>query len=123
MKLVERRELFGFATDDYWLDTGRPDQYLQANLDLVRGIRDGGVDGVHPGAVVDPESIIVESVIGSAARVDRGARITDSLLHQNGQSQLRVEGRGIAVVSRVEMRDTVGVKTIKEGKGQVLVEP
>ena len=78
--LVERRELFGFATDDYWLDTGRPDQYLQANLDLVRGIRDGGVDGVHPGAVVDPESIIVESVIGSAARVDRGARITDSLL-------------------------------------------
>ena len=49
-------------------------------LDLVRGIRDGGVDGVHPGAVVDPESIIVESAIGSAARVDRGARITDSLL-------------------------------------------
>ena len=27
------------ATDDYWIDTGRPELYLQANLDLIRGLR------------------------------------------------------------------------------------
>ena len=31
--------LFAMATDDYWLDTGRPEYYLQANLDVVAGRR------------------------------------------------------------------------------------
>ena len=29
--------LFGFASPDYWTDTGTPLQYLQAQLDLVAG--------------------------------------------------------------------------------------
>src|SRR5215218_8322905 len=30
---------FSLATDDYWIDAGRPDLYRQANLDLVNGRR------------------------------------------------------------------------------------
>ena len=29
--------LFAMATDDYWIDAGRPELYLQANLDLLDG--------------------------------------------------------------------------------------
>lgn len=79
-RLAERGRLSGLSTNDYWLDTGRPDQYLQANLDLIRGVRSAGTDGVHPGARVDEEAIVVESVIGPGARVAAGATITDSLL-------------------------------------------
>ena len=31
--------LHALVTDDYWIDAGRPDTYLQANLDLVSGRR------------------------------------------------------------------------------------
>ena len=31
--------VYALATDDYWIDTGRPELYLQANLDLVGGRR------------------------------------------------------------------------------------
>ena len=31
---------YSLATDDYWIDAGRPELYLQANLDLVNGRRD-----------------------------------------------------------------------------------
>ena len=31
--------LFGLATDDYWIDTGQPEFYLKANLDVLSGIR------------------------------------------------------------------------------------
>ncbi len=33
----------GMATDDYWIDAGQPELYLQANLDLVSGRRERGV--------------------------------------------------------------------------------
>ena len=35
--LVAGGRLYAMATDDYWIDTGRPELYLQANLDLVNG--------------------------------------------------------------------------------------
>ena len=78
--LVEQRRLFGMPSDDYWLDTGRPEQYLQANLDLVRGIRGTAASGVHARARVDPDSIVLESVIGPDAVVGPRAQVSDSVL-------------------------------------------
>ncbi|MFW2334888.1 sugar phosphate nucleotidyltransferase, partial [Ilumatobacter sp.] len=79
-ELVSHGRLYGTSTDDYWLDTGRPDEYLQANLDLIRGARKTAVGGVHPHATLDAEAIVVESVIGPGASVAAGATVTDSLL-------------------------------------------
>ncbi len=78
--LAESNGLFGVSTDHYWLDTGRPDQYLQANLDLVRGLRGVRVDGVHATARVAPSAIVIDSVIGPGAEVGAGARVTGSAL-------------------------------------------
>ena len=36
-QLAARGTLFGMATDDYWIDVGRPDLLLQANLDRLAG--------------------------------------------------------------------------------------
>ena len=101
-ELVARGRLFGMPTDDYWLDTGRPDQYLRANLDLIRGVRGTGASGVHHAARVDAEAIAVESVIGAGATVAAGARVTDSLILPGG----RVAGD--AVVDRSIIGGAVG---------------
>ena len=78
--LVAEGRLYGMPSDDYWLDAGSPEQYLQANLDLVRGVRGSGVDGVHNEAEIDGDALVVESVVGARARVAAGARVTGSVL-------------------------------------------
>jgi mannose-1-phosphate guanylyltransferase len=79
-RLVGRGSLYGYPTDHYWLDAGRPDEFLRANLDVLRGVRGSPAKGVHRAAAVDDGSIIVESVIGPNAQVAAGARVIESVL-------------------------------------------
>lgn len=89
--------LFAMATDDYWIDTGRPELYLQANLDLLDlARRYDQCEPVHPGAHVRPDAVVERSVIGehsvvgaatirnsvllAGAVVDDGAVVTDSVV-------------------------------------------
>lgn len=80
-KLVAAGRLGAFATDHYWLDTGRPDQYLQANLDLIRGLR-GAPDesAVAASASVAPSAHLVDSILSSGCLVGDGAVVAASLL-------------------------------------------
>jgi mannose-1-phosphate guanylyltransferase len=89
--------LYAMATDDYWLDAGRPELYLQANLDMLDNTRvhDHCVP-VHRSAVVDGAAVIEHSVVGADARVgaatlrgsvllpgavvESGAVVTDSVV-------------------------------------------
>ena len=68
------------ATDDYWLDAGNPDLYLQANLDVLDGTREAHTCiAVHEGADVDPTASVEHSVVGDGATVGASATITDSV--------------------------------------------
>jgi mannose-1-phosphate guanylyltransferase len=78
--LVERASLYAVATDDYWIDAGRPELYLQANLDLVNGRRAERVDAISSTASVDPSAAITHSLIGSGAVVAQGASVTGSVV-------------------------------------------
>jgi mannose-1-phosphate guanylyltransferase len=78
--LVERAGLYALATDDYWIDAGRPELYLRANLDLVNGRRSERVEPVAPGADVHPSAAIFLSLIGSGAVVAEGASVTGSVV-------------------------------------------
>ena len=79
--LVERGVLFALATDDYWIDTGRPETYLKANLDVLDGRRShSNADMIATGAVVDAEAQILHSLVSSGATVERGARVVDSVI-------------------------------------------
>jgi mannose-1-phosphate guanylyltransferase len=79
--LVERGTLFAMATDDYWIDTGRPETYLKANLDVLDGRRMSmRVGMVAPGADVDPGAEILHSLVSSGSRIERGARVEDSVI-------------------------------------------
>jgi mannose-1-phosphate guanylyltransferase len=73
--------LYAMATDDYWLDLGRPEVYLVANLDIVAGRRTHDTCvAVHPMAAVHADATVVGSVVGADCRVDAGATVTASVL-------------------------------------------
>lgn len=72
--------LAALATDDYWIDTGRPDTYLKANLDLVDGTRSLILSSVGANARVSATASVTHSVIGEGATVDDGSVIIDSVV-------------------------------------------
>jgi mannose-1-phosphate guanylyltransferase len=101
-KMVARRELAAVATDDYWIDTGRPQFYLQANLDLLSGRR-GPVDrpAVAEGADVHPTAEITGSVICTGATVGAGAVVTRSIVLPGAVVEDRVTVADSIVAGRV----------------------
>jgi mannose-1-phosphate guanylyltransferase len=104
--MVRDGRLFARADHTYWLDTGTPADYLQANFDYVTGQRgpdvapglvdrgdgvllrgesqlDGEVAGptvVFGGCLVEPGARVERSIIGPRAVVSSGAVIADSIL-------------------------------------------
>ncbi len=79
--LVADGALYAMPTDDYWLDLGKPEPYLQANLDVLDGRRAHlRIAGVATGATVDPAAVVTRSVVAASAVVAAGARLTDSVV-------------------------------------------
>lgn len=73
--------LYALATDDYWIDTGNPSMYRQANIHLIDGTRaEHSTEGVHAGADVDPTAVIAGSMVADGATVGAFAKITDSVV-------------------------------------------
>ncbi|RJQ07347.1 MAG: NDP-sugar synthase [Dehalococcoidia bacterium] len=82
--------VFGFDhSEGYWRDVGNPSALLRVNLDLVQGAIPARLAGVHVwhGVLVDPTATIEDgariegpSVIGGGTVVERGARVTGSVL-------------------------------------------
>jgi mannose-1-phosphate guanylyltransferase len=79
-RLVARGGMYAVATDDYWIDAGRPELFLRANIDLVTGRRDERAEPVHPSAEVGPGVTVDSAVVGADARVGAGATLTRSVI-------------------------------------------
>jgi mannose-1-phosphate guanylyltransferase len=90
-----------YAMDDggvYWLDTGTPASYIQAQLDVIDGCRDAApvspIAGsarvaptarvqrsvVGPDAVVGPAALLDEAVVMAGATVGEGATVRHSIV-------------------------------------------
>lgn len=75
--MVESASLYAVATDDAWVDTGRPETFLSANLATVDA---AGGSVVHPTARVGSGCVVERSVVGAGATIGAGARITASVV-------------------------------------------
>jgi mannose-1-phosphate guanylyltransferase len=86
--LVEERVLYALASDAYWLDTGTPQQFLQAQLDRLRGRRARVVAApaqTAPGIWLDATAEIAGdlrpfSLVAARASLAAGAEVEDSVL-------------------------------------------
>jgi len=75
------RRLYATATDDYWIDTGRPDLYLSANLDMLLGLRaHDSCDGVAPGATVSASARVHESLVSPGATIGDDSSLVHSVV-------------------------------------------
>ncbi|MEI6709629.1 MAG: NDP-sugar synthase [Actinomycetota bacterium] len=79
--------LYALADENYWLDTGTPQAFIQANVDLLKGREHvhefvGIADGswVHPSATVDPTATIINSVIDRDCIVSHNVILTEAIL-------------------------------------------
>lgn len=100
-RLVDAGRLAGVSTADYWIDTGRPDQFLQANLDLIQGVRGVAPGGVSPTAHVSNDAIVIDSVISDGVVVSAGTTVVDSVLLPGARVDAGADLRGSIVAGHV----------------------
>ena len=72
--------LYAVATDDYWLDTGTPDTYRRANLDLIDGTRREVVQPLGDHVSLGNDTHVLHSLVGDGCTVGVRVRIVDSVL-------------------------------------------
>jgi NDP-sugar pyrophosphorylase family protein len=110
------KTLYAFTTDDYWIDLGRPEQYLAAHRDVLSGamplavepgISGEGAEGLrgHPG-VVPPVHAAADVVVDASATV--GPNV--------------VFGRGCSVGANACVRESVLWERVSVGAGAVIEE-
>ncbi len=72
--MVDQGTLFASACDGYWIDTGNPVSYIQANLDLA------GASVIDPSAQVDPTASIIDSVLLAGVTVGANAVLDHAII-------------------------------------------
>jgi len=98
--IAQKKDLYAYTTDDYWIDLGRPEAYLASHRHIFDGVMplaqpdiDGpGCKDVPASAVVSPVFIGRDvrvapsakigpyTVLGDGCEVGAGATVSDSLL-------------------------------------------
>ena len=108
-EMVEARTLYAMESDTYWLDTGTPEQFLEANMDVLQGRRKN--KPTMPKAIVHPAAQIEESVIGTGSHIDAEAVVQRSVLFNDCHVS-----RGATIVNSVLSDEVyVGEGTRLEG--------
>jgi NDP-sugar pyrophosphorylase family protein len=110
------KSLYAFTTNDYWLDLGRPEQYLAAHRDVLSGAMplavEPGISGEggealrgHPG-VIPPVHAAADVVVDASAKV--GPNV--------------VFGRGCSIGAGVVIRESVLWERVSVGADAMIEE-
>ena len=87
--LKEKIPIFGYKTPGYWRDVGNLEEYIDANMDALKGKLDhlesyGKLGScISPKANISKDSVIESSIIGSGVKIESGAVVKNSVLWDN----------------------------------------
>lgn len=126
--LADGGALYAYTTDDYWLDIGRPEQYVQAHGDVLTGkLTLPSLAGARGGTMflsaaagtppnVRPPSFIGEgvrieagatvgpyAVLGDGCRIEAGAEVRESVLWEDVTVEPRARVVGAILASHVRV--------------------
>ena len=131
--LVAERSLYALGSHAYWIDSGTPAKFLQANLDLLSG-RGGpaaplpdarqvepGVWHHGAGPVVDGD-VRPHSLIGDAAFVAAGAQVADSVVGSGARVGEGAVVRGSVLLPGSSVASGAVVESSIVGEGAVIGE-
>ena len=97
--LEKGQAIYGYSSEDYWIDIGSPEKYLRLHHDLLNrygGIRFEGESFVHPSAQIEGSVLVGEgcfidknalvrgpTVLGSGCHIEESAIVEGSVLWNN----------------------------------------
>ena len=98
-QMVADGGLYAMASDEYWIDAGRPETFIEANLLVVA--HDPTVRAVHVGARCDGSAMVTESIVGDGVSVGAHAVVRRSVLLPGASIGPRCMVVGSVVMGRV----------------------
>ncbi len=104
--MVEAATLRGRADPAYWLDVGTPERLLQANVDVVLGLRPTMEVDPSDERGIDDAAELTDSLVGAGASVARGATVTRAVL-----------GRGVRIGPGAVVEEAVLMPGASVGEG------
>ncbi len=111
--LVADHRLYALASDAYWVDTGTPQQYLQAQLDILAGRRllrgSPPAPEIRPGVWVDPSALVAgklgpHTFVGCEASIAEGAVVEDSAVGERAAVGVDAVIRRSVLMAGAEVR-------------------
>ena len=114
--IAKGKAIYAYTTSDYWLDLGRPEQYLAAHRDVLSGAMplaiEPGISGEggdalrgHPG-VIPPVHAAADVVVAASAKI--GPNV--------------VLGRSCSIGADVTIRESVLWERVSVGTGAIIEE-
>jgi NDP-sugar pyrophosphorylase family protein len=116
-ELIARgKALYAFTTNDYWLDLGRPEQYLAAHRDVLSGAMplavEPGISGDGSEALRGHPGVIPPIYAAADVVVDASATVGPNV----------VLGKGCSIGSSAVVRESVLWERVSVGAGAVIEE-
>lgn len=100
-EMVRDGQLFGYATSDYWIDAGRPESYVRANIDLLQRESIHQVEAVSNSAQIAKSAMVTQSVVGRNCTVGENAQIIRSVLLEGSSVDQNAVVVDSAVMGRI----------------------
>jgi len=130
--------IYGYKSDDYWIDIGTPQKYLRVNHDLLSGKASGCFAGelagermwveqgsdIHPQAILEGPVVIGRNcVVGSGSRV-RGPTVIgpDCIVGMDSIIEGAVIWNGTRIGDRASLKDCVIAGNVTIGDGSQITE-
>ncbi len=110
------KSLYAYTTNDYWIDLGRPEHYLAAHRDVLRGEMplaiEPGISGEGADALRDNPAIVAPVHAGADVVVDPSATVGPNV----------VLGQGCSVGAEAVIRESVLWERVSVGSGASIDE-
>ncbi|MBV9700243.1 MAG: NDP-sugar synthase [Candidatus Eremiobacteraeota bacterium] len=114
--IAKGKELYAYTTSDYWIDLGRPEQYLAAHRDVLRGTMplavEPGLSGEGADALRGHPGVVPPVHAGGDVVVDASARIGPNV----------VLGRGCSIGADATVKESVLWERVSVGAGAMIEE-
>jgi mannose-1-phosphate guanylyltransferase len=130
--------IYGYKSDDYWIDIGTPQKYLRVNHDLLSGKASGSLAGelvgeriwveqgseIHPQAILEGPVVIGRNcVVGSDSRVKGPTAIGPGcIVGMDSIIEGAVIWNGTRIGDRASLKECVVAEDVTIGEGSRIME-
>ena len=105
-KMSVEKKLYALSSEKYWIDAGTPETFLKANLDLLNGVRDKKINGIHDQASVSTNAVVDSSMIGRGVKIADGAHVENSVLMEGVEVEKNARIEGSIVGERAKIGES-----------------